>query len=69
VREESRVDIGIAVRARERDGDTAVTVAVATSDTVSSETRTASLTGELGRQRAALVACAVLWKKLGEVAS
>jgi nicotinamide-nucleotide amidase len=59
-------DVGLAVRARERDGDMAVTVAVALGDDVTQVTRTAFLGGEMGRRRAALIAAAELWKRLGE---
>lgn len=67
VREFGHADIGLAVRVRERGGDTAVTVAVALGgDSVTQVTRTAFLGGDMGRRRAALVAAAELWKRLGE---
>jgi nicotinamide-nucleotide amidase len=68
VREAGSADVGLAVMARERRGDTAVTVAVAIGDDAEKETRTAFLGGAEGRRRAALVAAAVLWKRLGEIA-
>ena len=58
-------DVGLAVRVRERGGDTAVTIAVALDGEVSQVTRTAFLGGESGRRRAALLACAELWTRLG----
>lgn len=67
VREAAASDVGLAVRVRERASDTAVSVAVALSDgRVSQLTRTAFLGGETGRRRAALIAAAELWKRLGE---
>jgi hypothetical protein len=66
VRERVGSDLGVAVRARERDGDTAVTVAIAFAEDVTQVTRTAFLGGDEGRRRAALVACAELWRRLGE---
>jgi nicotinamide-nucleotide amidase len=66
VRESAEADVGVCVRARERRGDTAVSVAVAIGDRVTRETRTAFLAGEMGRRRAAIAACGVLWKRLGE---
>lgn len=59
-------DIGLAVRARERDGDTAVTIAIAIGDETHRVTRTAFLGGPIGRRRAAVLACAELWRVLGE---
>jgi len=66
IREAAGTDVGLAVRARERAGDTAVTVAVAMPGSATQVTRTAFLGGDEGRRRAALVACAELWKRLGE---
>lgn len=67
VREVAGSDIGLAVRARERRGDTAVTIAVALGPgAVPQVTRTAFLGGEMGRRRAALLACAELWARLGQ---
>lgn len=65
VRETSGADVGLVVRARERDGDTAVTIAVALGGNLTQVTRTAFLGGESGRRRAALLACAELWSRLG----
>ncbi len=59
-------DVGLALRARERRGDTAVSVAIAIGDRVATRTRTAFLAGHEGRRRAALAACAELWRLLGE---
>lgn len=64
VREMSGADVGLAVHAAERDGDMRVLVAVATPDGTVSQERTAFLTGEQGRRRAALAACAVLRETL-----
>jgi nicotinamide-nucleotide amidase len=57
-------DVGLAVRARERGGDTAVTVAIAIDGETSRASRTAFQRGDSGRRRAALVACAELWRRL-----
>lgn len=65
-RETGQADVGLAVLARERRGDTHVRVAIATSDGVSEQQRIAFLGGAEGRRRAALVACATLWKWLGD---
>jgi len=65
VREAGPADIGLAVRARERAGDTAVTIAVASAEGTQRETRLAFLGGVAGQHRAALAACAALWKRLG----
>jgi hypothetical protein len=43
-----------------------VEIAVALGDVVTQVTRTAFLGGEMGRRRAALLACAELWTRLGE---
>ena len=64
VREMSGADLGLAVHAAERDGDTRVRVAVCDERGTREEERTAFLTGEQGRRRAALAACAVLWQQL-----
>ncbi|HUG47578.1 MAG TPA: molybdopterin-binding protein [Candidatus Limnocylindria bacterium] len=64
VREMSGVDIGLAVRAREAGGDTEVEVAIAAGDGTELSRRKAFLAGDLGRRRAALAACAVLWEWL-----
>ena len=64
VREMSGADIGLAVRARERAGDTAVSIAISGDGPTIRVTRTAFLGGEEGRRRAALVACAELWRRL-----
>ena len=70
VREVGGSDLGLAVRVRERGGDTAVTVAVAGASRETSQvTRTAFLGGETGRRRAALIAAAELWTRLGEGSS
>ncbi len=67
VREVSGADIGLAVRVRERGGDTVVHVAMALDDgSVNQVTRTAFLGGDMGRRRAAVIAAAELWKRLGE---
>jgi nicotinamide-nucleotide amidase len=69
VREAGPADVGLAVRARERAGDTAVTIAVASAEGTQRETRLAFLGGVAGQHRAALAACAALWKRLERSAS
>ena len=64
VRTAAPADVGLAIRARERGGDTAVSVAIATDGETSRATRTAFQRGDAGRRRAALVACAELWRRL-----
>jgi len=67
VRNAAAADIGLALRARERYGDTAVSIATALGDReVSQVVRTAFLGGDEGRRRAALLACAELWRLLRE---
>ncbi len=66
VREVAGADVGLAVRARPRAGDTAASIALATAAGELRVTRTAFLTGEQGRRRAALLACAELWRRLGD---
>lgn len=67
VREVAGSDVGLAVRASERRGDTAVTIAIALADraAVRQVTRTAFLSDDEGRRRAAIAACAELWRRLG----
>ena len=60
-----RADVGLAVKARERASDTAVTVAVSLPAATTEVTRTAFQAGEFGRRRAALIAAAELWSRLG----
>ena len=69
VREIASAEVGIAVRARERAGDTSVTVATDIEGRIARVTRTAFLAGDLGRRRAALVAAAELWRRLGDEAT
>lgn len=64
VREVASSDVGLALRARERRGNTAVSVAIAVGGRVAQRTRTAFLPGSEGRRRAALAACAELWREL-----
>ncbi|CAN5836500.1 CinA family nicotinamide mononucleotide deamidase-related protein [soil metagenome] len=64
VREMSAADIGLAVRADEVGGDMAVEVAIASAMGTEVSQRAAFLTGEQGRRRAALAACAALWQWL-----
>jgi len=66
VRELAGAEVGLAVRAREREGDTAVTVTTDIEGHVARVTRTAFLAGDQGRRRAALVAAAELWRRLGD---
>lgn len=66
VRDIASADVGLAVRVRERGNDMAVHVALAlTDDDVRTVTRTAFMGGAQGRRRAAIVACAELWRMLG----
>jgi nicotinamide-nucleotide amidase len=67
IRETSAADIGLAVLAREQAGDTQVNVAIVSKAGTKTAERTAFLTGEQGRRRAAIAACAVLWQWLGEL--
>jgi len=69
VREMSGAHLGLAVRAEEQAGDMAVEVAIATAKGAEVNQRTAFLTGEQGRRRAALAACATLWQWLGSQVS
>jgi hypothetical protein len=64
-RETAATDVGLAVIARERQGDLAVTIGVAVGRRVTQVRRLAFLTGDLGRRRAANLACAELWTRLG----
>jgi nicotinamide-nucleotide amidase len=64
LRQSSKADVGLAVRARPRAGDTAVSVAIVTATASHRETRVAFLTGEQGRHRAALAAADILLKRL-----
>jgi nicotinamide-nucleotide amidase len=68
VRGAGPADVGLAVRARERAGDTAVTIGVASAEGTHRETRLAFLGGAAGQHRAALAACAALWKRLERTA-
>jgi nicotinamide-nucleotide amidase len=63
-REAVGAEVGLAVSAREQGDDTAVTIAVAVGEHVSEVRRLAFLRGEMGRRRAANVACAELWARL-----
>ena len=64
VREMSGADVGLAVRATERGGDMRVQVAISTADVMQVTERTAFLAGDEGRRRAAITACAELWRWL-----
>jgi nicotinamide-nucleotide amidase len=67
LREDARVDIGLAVRAAERGPDTEVAIAIAVGGGPGDGhcvVRRAFLTGPQGRQRAAVMACAELWDRL-----
>jgi hypothetical protein len=68
VRDASGADVGIAVVAVERGGDMTVRIAVSAGRTTSEVERLAFLGGEQGRRRAANLACAELWSRLGVVA-
>jgi nicotinamide-nucleotide amidase len=65
VRDDARAHVALAVRARERRGDTDVSVVVALGARTTLVRRQAFLAGDLGRRRAANVACAELWARLG----
>lgn len=62
-RREHAADIGLALHARQAR-DTHVRLAIATASGVEEMTRVAFLSGEEGRRRAALSACAALWEWL-----
>jgi len=64
-RQAHAADIGLAVRATERADHTQVAIAIATAAGVSAVSRAAFLAGDEGRRRAALIACAELWRALG----
>jgi nicotinamide-nucleotide amidase len=64
IRRASTADVALALRARPRTGDMAVSVVVVTPAATHRETRLAFLTGEQGRQRAALAAADVLLRRL-----
>jgi hypothetical protein len=56
--------VALAVVARADGDDLAVEVAVDVGGQVSTATRTAFRGGEIGRRRAATLACAELWRRL-----
>jgi nicotinamide-nucleotide amidase len=64
VRETSGADIGLALHARAMGPDMRADVAIASGAGTLFESRPAFLTGDQGRRRAALAACAVLWQRL-----
>lgn len=64
VRDTASADVGLAVRARERRGDMTVTIAIADGRRTTYVHRLAFLGGEMGRRRAANLACAELWGRL-----
>lgn len=68
VREVAAADIGLAVRARPRRGDLAVSIAGAGEHGAWRVSRTAFLTDEQGRRRAAVLACLELWRHLPSAA-
>jgi nicotinamide-nucleotide amidase len=59
-------DVAIVVAAREDGDDLSVEVAVDLDGGVSVVERTAFRGGEIGRRRAATIACAELWRRLGD---
>ena len=65
VRDAGSAPVGLAVEARPRGADTQVIVGVDIGGTRMAETSTAFQAGEQGRRRAALAACALLWRALG----
>ncbi len=64
VRGISGADVGVAIRASDHGGDTAVSIAIATDAGTSRVSRIAFLGGDEGRRRAAVAACAELWRRL-----
>jgi hypothetical protein len=64
-RETAGADIGLCVIARERKGDMPVQIAVSIGGRTSVVSRLAFLGGDQGRRRAANLACAELWSRLG----
>ncbi len=64
VRDRSRAQVGLAVRARTRGTDSAVSIAVVTPSGEHRQTRRVFLGGSLGRTRAALAAAAVVFEAL-----
>ena len=69
VRAVSGAEIGLALRATEGEVDIAVELAIASIDGVYSAERRAFLTGAEGHRRAALAACAELWRWLRQSAA
>lgn len=63
-REAAGADLGLAVRARPQDGDTAVEIAIADGTGVTALAEVVFMGGGEGRRRAALAACAALWRHL-----
>lgn len=63
-REAAGADLGLAVRAWPQDGDTAVEIAVADRAGVTALAEVVFMGGGEGRRRAALAACAALWRHL-----
>jgi hypothetical protein len=67
IRTEAGTEVGVAVRADERqDGDLQVAVAVDIDGNVTSTTHQTFRGGDIGRRRAANIACAELWKRLAD---
>ena len=64
LREGANADVGLAVRATTRGGDMVVSIVMVTPDGTHTEQRLAFLDGSMGRSRAALLAAAVLLKRL-----
>jgi nicotinamide-nucleotide amidase len=70
VRDAADADVALALRAREGEVDIDVEIAIASNEGVYSAERKAFLTGPEGHRRAALAACAELWRWLrGEVSA
>jgi len=65
IRQIAGADIGLAVIARERKGDMPVQIAVSIGDRTAVVSKLAFLGGDQGRRRAANLACAELWTRLG----
>ncbi len=65
IRDVAGADIGLAVIARERKGDMPVQIAVSIGVRTTVASKLAFLGGDQGRRRAANLACAELWTRLG----
>ncbi len=66
VRQRAAVEVGLALAAISRGDDTLVRVSIDLDDALVEREETVFLGGEQGRRRAALAACAALWRALDE---